>query len=414
MRRLQLVATSVLVLGVSTFLVGRSMQASPDPITEWSLAASEAGAANGMAPLRVPITLAILHLAMYDAVNAVTGEREPYAVTAQVVSPALPEAAAIEAGYRVLLHEFPGQASRLQSIYTRLLSPLTESQARNNGVAVGAEIARRFLEKRANDRRNATVPYQAGTGASVWAPTAPAFLAADTAFLAHVLPFTMKDTSQFRPAGPPPLDSKKWADEYNEVKALGARNSATRTPQQTATAHFWSPLAGTVWPATIHRIAREQALDLASSAHFQTAAFAAFADGLIACWDAKFHFNYWRPITAIRNGDADGNPNTQPDSAWEPLAVTPNFPEYPSGHACASAAAAHAIEDYFPRGVQMTARHVATGEERVFSKAAAVVDEVVEARMLIGVHFRSADEDGAEIGRRIAAQIRRDWFKRRR
>ena len=178
------------------------------------------------------------------------------------------------------------------------------------------------------------------------------------------------------------------------------------------TALFWEPLAGTVWPATIRRLAQEQQLDLSSSARFQAAAFAAFADGLIACWDAKFYFNYWRPVTAIRDGDTDENESTVADPNWEPLAITPNFPEYPSGHACATAAVAHTIEDFFPHDVIIPARNVMSGEERFFRKARDIVDEVVEARMLLGLHFRSADEDGAEIGRKIARQIRSRWFKR--
>src|SRR4030095_5724080 len=123
------------------------------------------------------------------------------------------------------------------------------------------------------------------------------------------------------------------------------------TPEQTATALFWEPLAGTVWPATIRRVAREQGLDLSSSARFQAAAFAAFADGLIACWDAKFAFNSWRPVTAIQAGEADGNGQTAPDPHWLPLAITPNFPEYPSGHTYATAAVAHTIERFFPHDV---------------------------------------------------------------
>jgi hypothetical protein len=158
-------------------------------------------------------------------------------------------------------------------------------------------------------------------------------------------------------------------------------------------------------------MAREHTLDLESSARFQAEAFAAFADGIIACWDAKFHFNFWRPVTSIRRGDADTHPKTEADPGWEPLAVTPNFPEYPSGHACASAAAAHTIEDFFQDDVLIPARNVVSGEERVYRRAALLVDEVIEARMLLGVHFRSADEDGAEIGRKIARQIKRKGLR---
>ena len=410
--------TSVLVACVAVFFAAAVLPAEPaaagsDPITEWSVAASTAAAASEMAPLRTPITFAILHLAMYDAVNAVTGDRELYAVTPPVVHPASPDAAAIEAGYRVLLAEFPAQQTLLQSTYEKLLSALPDSPATRNGTKVGAIVARELLRARANDGRNAAVAYAPGSGAGVWVPTPPGFLPATTAFLAEVVPFTMSRPSQFRPAGPPRLRSTKWVEDYNEVKALGAKDGSERTPEQTATALFWEPLAGTVWPASIRRLAGEQALNLSSSAHFQAAAFAAFADGLIACWDAKFHFNFWRPVTAIHNGDVDGNRRTEADPSWEPLAVTPNFPEYPSGHTCATAAVAYTIEDFFQDEVLIPARHIVTGEERFYRRANDVVDEVIEARMLLGLHFRSADEDGADMGRKIARQIRRHWFKPR-
>jgi hypothetical protein len=411
MGRTMLVVACAAALSFTGGLSTRTSAAVLDPITEWSVAASSAAAASGMAPLRTLITFAILHLAMYDAVNAIGGDREPYAVNPRVVQPASRHAAAVEAGYRVLLAEFPTRQTMLQTTYDRLLADVPESPAKRNGVNIGAAVAGQLLELRANDGRNLVIDYAAGSGPGVWVPTPPKFLIVTTAFLARVAPFTMDNPWQFRPEGPPSLRSKKWATDYNEVQALGAKDSATRTPDQTATALFWEPLAGTVWPATIRRLAQEQSLDLASSARFQAAAFAAFADSLIACWDAKFHFNFWRPVTAIEHGDADGNSRTEADPGWAPLAVTPNFPEYPSGHTCATAAVAHTIEDFFHHDVSLPARNVVSGEDRFYRSASDVVDEVIEARMLLGLHFRSADEDGAEIGRRIARQIRRDWFK---
>ena len=384
----------------------------PDPITEWGIAAQSAVAAAGMAPLRTPITFAILHLAMYDAVNAITRDREPYAVSAPVVRPASAASAAVEAGYRVLLAEVPSQQPALDVVYARLRASIPDSKEKINGAEVGATVARQLLEIRANDGRNLNIPYVPGSGAGVWIPTPPAFLSATTAFLARITPFTMESTSQFRPGGPPPLHSRRWANDYNEVQTLGAKNNSSRTTEETATALFWEPLATTVWPATIQRLAKDQALDLASSAHFQAAAFAAFADGLIACWDAKFHFNSWRPVTAIQNGHTDGNPLTEPNPDWEPLSITPNFPEYPSGHACVTAAVAYTIDDFFSYDVYIPARNVMSGEERFYRSAPDVVDEVVEARMLLGLHFRSGDEDGADLGRKVARQIRSHWFRR--
>jgi hypothetical protein len=221
----------------------------------------------------------------------------------------------------------------------------------------------------------------------------------------------MRSPSQFRPDGPPRLRSRQYVEDYREVKSLGAKQSLTRTPKQTATALFWEPLAGTVWPASIRRIATERGLDIPTAALFEAATFAAFADGLIACWDAKYYFNFWRPVTAIRGGDTDGNAHTEADPAWEPLSTTPAFPEYPSGHACATTAVANIMEDFFPHDLRIPARNVNTGEERFYTRARDVSNEVVEARMLLGVHFRTADEAGAEIGRRIARRIRTRFFR---
>jgi hypothetical protein len=407
-----LVAFGALVLCLVSDPASRLSAALADPITEWSVAASAAAAASGMAPLRTPITLALLHVAMFDAVSAIEGHRRPGAVGAPAAHRASSYAAAVEAGYRVLQVEFPGQADTLRGTYERLLAAESDSVKKRLGIAVGADIARRLLARRVNDGRNDVISYEPPTGPGAWAPTPPGFLPATTAFLARVTPFTMRSPSQFRPSGPPRLRSRKWAVDYNEVKELGSKDSAARSPEQTATALFWEPLAGTVWIPSIRRIAREQSLDLAASARFQAAAFATFADGLIACWDAKFHYEFWRPVTAIQQGDTDGNDATEADPAWQPLAVTPNFPEYPSGHTCASAAAAYTIEDFFHRDVVIPARNVISGEERFYDRASDLVDEVIEARMLLGLHFRSADEDGAEIGWKIARQIRREWRAR--
>ena len=399
-------------LFVAMATVAFSTQAAvPDPITEWSITAQSAVAASGMAPLRTPITFAILHLAMYDAVNAVSGDREPYAASPPVNRPASAFAAAVEAGYRVLLVEVPSQQLALHSKYAQLRASIPDSQEKINGAAVGAAVAQQLLSLRANDGRNLDVAHAPESGPGVWIPTPPAFLPATTAFLAQIKPFSMETPWQFRPNGPPPLGSRQWMRDYDEVKTLGAKNNSLRTPEQTATALFWEPLAGTVWPATIRRLAREQGLDLPSSARFQAAAFAAFADSLIACWDAKFASDFWRPVTAIQHGETDGNDSTAPDSTWEPLATTPNFPEYPSGHACATAAVAHTIEDSFSHDVSIPTRNIVTGEERFYGNASDVVDEVIEARMLLGLHFRSADEDGADIGRKVARQIRSRLFK---
>jgi hypothetical protein len=316
-----------------------------------------------------------------DVVNAIAGGYAPYVAAPPVTRPASMEAAAVEAAYRVLVVELPSQQAALDAARAASLAPIAE-------------------------------PYTPGSGPGVWIPTPPGFLPAAAPFLGQVVPFTMRSASQFRPEGPPRLGSRQYVRDYDEVKSLGEKQSLTRTPEQTATALFWEPLAGTVWPASIRRMATERGLDIATAARFEAATFAAFADGLIGCWEAKYHFNSWRPVTAIRAADTDGTPRTEPDPAWEPLAITPAFPEYPSGHACATTAVANVMEDFFSHELRIAARNVNTGEERFYTRARDVVDEVVEARMLLGVHFRAADEDGSDIGRRIARRIRTKFFKR--
>ena len=403
-----------LAVVVSVLMASASLAAqSPavDPITEWSVTASRLAASTRMPPLRTPISLALLHLAMHAAVTAVEDGREHAVLRPARSRPASAVAAAVEAGYQVLMAEFPPEQVAIRATYERLFDAELDARAKAHGISIGAAVAHGLLRQRASDGRNAIVPYTPGTGAGVWVPTPPAFLPENTAFLARVTPFTMNSPSRVRPNGPPRLRSKRWADDFNEVKRRGSRDSAERRPDETATALFWEPLAGTVWPATIRRLAQEQALDLSHSARFQAAAFMAFADALIACWDAKYHFNFWRPVTAIRQGDTDDNDRTEADPVWEPLSITPNFPEYASGHTCATAAVAHTIENYFDRQVPIPARNVVTGEERVYQRADDVVDEVVEARMLLGLHFRSADEDGADIGQRVASRVRRRFLR---
>ena len=214
-----------------------------------------------MVPFRTPIIFALLHLAMYDAVTAIVGDREPYAVKPPVAHPASAQAAAIEAGYRVLVAEFPTQVTALAAVYQTLLAVEPDAPSKSNGIAVGAAAAEQLLVLRANDGRHTVVTSTPGSGLGAWVPTPPAFLPEATAFLAKVTPFTMQSPSQFRPAGPPALDSQRWAEDYNEVKKLGASAGSTRTAEQTATARFWEPLAGTVWPASIRRLAQEQGLE---------------------------------------------------------------------------------------------------------------------------------------------------------
>lgn len=376
-----------------------------DPITEWSALASELAAKDGVSPLRLPLTLALLHLATHDAVASVRGTPRPYLAAVPVERPAAPEAAAVEAAFRVLVDELPRQRPGLEAARERALARLLEGPARTNGVTAGARAAAALLDRRAQDGRNADLSYAPRNRPGRWVPTPPAHRPVLAAFLARVTPFTLSSPSALRPAGPPAVGSDRYAADYQEVRRLGRSEGSARTPEQTAAARFWAPVAVTVWPATVRRLAAESRLDLAASARFQAAAAVAMADALIACWDAKYHFDSWRPVTAIRSGETDGDPRTEPEPDWTPLIETPDFPEYPSGHAAVTAAVTRVIEAYLPAVTRIPARNVDTGEERDYGRAEDVIREVVEARMLAGVHFRAADEDGATLGEAVARHV---------
>ena len=399
---------TLLLLHVLLCGAGRAVAA--EPVNEWSTRTSELAAAAGMSPFRTPLTLALVHLAVYDAVNAIEGGYAPYASAPQVRRPASRDAALVEAAYAVLLVELPSQRAALDAARAASLASIGEPEL-TNGLAVGSAAARALLARRSGDGRDATVAYTPGSGPGVWIPTPPGLLPAAAPFLARVVPFTLRAPSQFRPEGPPRLGSRRYARELREVKDLGEKDSASRSEEQTATAHFWEPFAGTVWPVSIRRVAEERGLDTAAAARFEAAAFAGFADAIIACWDAKYAYNFWRPVTAIRGAATDSNPRTHAKETWEPLSVTPPFPEYPSGHACVSTAVANVMEDFFSHDLRIPARNLTTGEERVYTRAQEVSDEVIEARMLLGVHFRTANEDGTEIGRRVARWIRTRFFR---
>lgn len=310
----------------------------------------------------------------------------------------------------MLLAEFPGQQASLDAARVTSLAALADGPAKVNGLVIGRLAAQRLLARRAEDGRNASVPYTPGSGRGAWIPTPPDFAPPAAPFLARVDPFTMTAPAQFRPPGPPPLGSERYATDYHEVKELGGKHSTKRTREQTATGVFWAPSAATVWPVSIRKMATDNGLDLIASARFQAAAFTALADSLIACWDAKYAFNFWRPVTAIRVGDSHGDPKTAPDPQWEPFDPTPAFPEYPSGHCCLTSAVGHVMSDYFANSLSIPARNVVTGEVRIYKDVPQLVDEVTDARMLIGVHFRFANVDGAAMGKQIALQIRRDFF----
>jgi hypothetical protein len=233
--------------------------------------------------------------------------------------------------------------------------------------------------------------------------------------VATVTPFTMKGNSQFRVDPPPRLTSKEWAEDYNEVSAVGSLTSAIRTAEQTDIGYFWDDSGPVLWQNALRHISRNYVSDIGDSARMYALAEASLADAQIACWDSKYYYNFWRPITAIRLGDQDGNRATVVEPDWQPLINTPNFPEYPSGHASISAAISHVLRRFFGSDVlnfQMTTtKPDAVQKTRFFTRFSQAEDEVVDARVYVGIHYRSSDLSARAQGIRVANWVFKNNFR---
>lgn len=372
---------------------------------EWNQIALNATVTAGQGPLPQSRSMTIVQVAVHDAVNAITGRYSTYLSYAPAPAGASAEAAAIAAAHRTLATLFPLQtpgldAARVASLASR---GLTEADP---GIAVGEGAAAAILAARANDGASvAQFPYTApGAGQpGVWVPIgpAPALLPGWGA----VTPWVIESGSQYRPDAPPSLDSGRYARDYNEIKDIGSLTSSTRTSEQTEIARFWLATPSAIWNGVARRVIDARSLDISDSAHAFALMYLATSDAGIACWDAKYVYNHWRPLTAIRNGDVDGNDATVADPSWTSLFPAPQHPEYPSGHATNSSAMAAVLAFLFgdDPGIAIVATSPTNPtfprQWQTFSQG---VREVVDARVFSGIHFRTSDEVGARVGRQVA------------
>lgn len=388
-----------------------------DAVLDWNTHASTASVAVAQkGPPLVALDLALVHTAIYDAVNAIAGYPfEPYGVTPEVITPASPEAATAAAAHAVLVALFPTQQADLDAKYATSLALIPDGSAKTNGIAVGHDAAAGILALRINDRRTATVPYTPGSGPGVWMMTPPGSLPAAAPQVAIVVPWLLEHPAQFRAPGPPDLTSNHWARDYNEVKTIGQATGSPRTPEQTDIARFWadsSSQAHRAWRG----IAVTAGFSLAENARLFALLATAGSDALIACWDTKYTYNFWRPVTAIPAGDTDDNPDTAPDSAWLPLLVTPNHPEYPSAHGCFSTATFTILRRFLGTDrFEFTVESAVPGvvqPVRSYSSFSQVIDEIGEARIYGGLHYRFSVRDGVTIGEKVAQFAWKHFFRR--
>jgi hypothetical protein len=394
------IATTALFVGL---LLTPGVASGDDAVMAWNQIALAATVTAAQGPVPQIRTMAIVQVSMHDAVNAITCEYRTY-LSLRCGPWGSPEAAAIAAAHRALVGLLPAQAAALSAARAASLAAhgVTESDP---GVAFGEAVAEVILAVRSTDgSAQAQFPYTApGSGnPGVWVADGPA---------PPVLPgwrnvtlWVLRSLSQFAPDGPPPLHSRRYARDYNEVKEIGSLTSPTRTDEQTQIARFWLASPAPIWNGVARQMITAHGLDLSATARTLALIYLASADASIACWEAKYTVNFWRPLTAIRNGHVDDNPRTDADPAWTPLLATPQHPEYLSGHSTNSSAMATVLMLLFgDKGTPIVATSPTTpGFERHWDSVSEGVDEVIEARIYGGIHYRTSDEDGAAVGRKIA------------
>jgi len=391
-----------------------------DPIADWNAIAETAVKTAHHAPPVAALDFAIVHLAIYDAVESIDGRYVPYNALVPGATGSL-SAAAAKAGHDVLVGLFPLQKLTLDSAYTNFLAA-NGIDPFDPGIAVGAQAAADILTLRSNDGRFPLnpPPFIGSMAIGQWRPTPsllpgppPPLAPGLTPWVATVTPFTMNSNSQFRVDPPPDLSSDVWTADYNEVMAVGSLTSTIRTPEQTEIGYFWADSGPVLWQNALRYISRNYLNDIGDSARMYALAEASLADTQIACWDTKYSYNFWRPVTAIRAGG--GNPALVADPAWQPLINTPNFPEYTSGHASTSGAISHLLRLFFGTdelNFQMTTTNPnALQKTRAFTSFSQAEDEVVNARVYVGIHYRNSDTTARAQGLRVANWVFKNYFR---
>jgi hypothetical protein len=345
-----------------------------------------------------------MHVAMFDAVNALDRRYQPYRISISAPKDASKEAAAAEAAGGVLAQLFPADSEELRAAVSSYLASIPEGSAKTAGIKVGQEVAAKTIMDRQGDGADAPDAYRPKTKPGAYVPTP----ITASSMWPQVRPFAMTSPSQFRPQPPIGLTSAEWAADYNEIKSLGGKTTKQRTARQTEDAKFWLITGPVSYYPIVRQVIAAKKMDLVDSARFMALVSTAVADSFIAVFDAKYHYEFWRPITAIRNGDTDGNPATELDATWQPIDNTPMHPEYPCAHCISSAAVASVIEAVLGSAdipeVAMTST-TAPGITHRWTNVWAYADEVSLARIYAGFHYRFSTRVGQDMGRQIGRLV---------
>ena len=388
-----------------------------DVVLDWNIVTMRTAAAAPFNPPLESRNAAIVHAAMFDAVNSIVREFHHYAVKLRAPAGASPEAAAVAAAHFALVQLYPDQREALDAAYADSLVVIPSGPGKANGITLGEAVAARILNIRSAEGAAAaiTAEYTPGVGPGFWIPTPPAFLPALDPGWGSVRPFLMEDECQFRPGPPPALTSRRYTRDFDEIKEIGSSTSTTRTPEQTGVARLWIATGAQNWNPIARQVAVAHRLTLSQNARAFALLNLAGADAFIAAWDAKFTYSQWRPVTAIRATASDGNPETIEDASWTPLLATPPFPDYIAGHTTYGGAVAKVLEHVFGKnpGVVMTlTSQTAPGVVQTYTTFKAIAESVVDARVLGGIHWRTSSVRGRIVGEELGRYVAHRFLKR--
>jgi hypothetical protein len=386
----------------------------PAVISDWNEVAVTALAGDMTTqPIEDILYMAFVQAAVYNAVVGAEGRYEPYRFHAQAPHGASAQAAAVAAAHKVLVTYVPSAQATLDASYAASLAQIPDGTAKIQGIAFGTRAADSLIRLRVHDGRNAPILFTQPPAPGVWRPTPPALSPMSAPWLGFVKPLLVRSATQFAPPAPPALTSARYTRDFAEVKALGSVTSTVRTPAQTSTAQFFSGNPLVQYNAALRDQVSVQHLDIVDAARMFAAIDMSVADAEISVWHAKYTYGLWRPITAINLADTDGNPATSADPTWAPMIATPPYPEYPSGYNAFNSTVTHGLEKLFrTRHLQLTLISTAApGVQRHYDCSDALLQDVVDARVWEGIHFRTADTAAKQIGRQLAAWTLDRYFQ---
>ena len=390
----------VSALILSLLVLGLAGPVAADVITDWSEKVQPIVAAYSLAAPAYR-DMAMMHVAMFQCVNAIEPLYQPYKTKLQASPTTSKEAAASVAAATVLSKLHPSDAAKLDAMLKHYLAQIPDGQAKSDGIALGLGVADGVLTLRAGDGADALDAYRPRTTPGRYVATAPVV----GPMWPKVTPFVIKEMAQFRPGAPVALKSPAWADAYNEIKQFG-KNSTTRTALQTETGRVWFYTGPSTFMPIAIQLSKARQLSVAENARLFALLSMATHDAIGAVLEAKYHYEFWRPVTAIRNGDIDGNPKTERDATWEPLGPTPMHPEYPCAHCIVAHTAGTVMQAFFGTGPlpEFTlTTPTAPGVTHRWTRLEDFMEEPSNARVWAGIHYRFSTTVGADMGRKIGA-----------